>query len=284
MTIYESLAESGRKAAFRGMQWVGSRKNQKVDRNLAYGDHSRQTLDIYEANSNAANQNRQPFSVVFLHGGTWQFGSKDEYAFVGHALARRGVTVAVANYQLYPSVRFPTFVEDVALALAWLQKHAREYHFNADNIILMGHSAGAHIACLVAMDHQYLAKLHVSAGTIKGVVGLSGVYKFRPEASAFFTDLFQARAESGFTGVKPVEFLTKGGVPLYLLHGRKDQSVACRSAERMYKNAMLVGHPIQLKVYESYGHSGTLLDLMPLRQNHNTMMEDIFQFAKDCLR
>lgn len=288
MAIDESLVEAGRKAAFRGMQWVseiwagydrvGTTGGQKVVRDIAYGDHPRQTMDIY-----APTQNPQPFSMVFLHGGSWQFGSKDEYAFVGRVFARAGIAVAIVNYQLYPNVRFPTFVDDIALALAWLQKQGLSYHFNAENILLMGHSAGAHIACLVAMDSQYSARHGFSLNAIKGVVGLSGIYTFRPEASAFFCNVFQARSESGFLGVKPVEFLAQGGVPLYLLHGRKDQTVACRSAERMYKNAMLVGHPVKLKVYESYGHTATLLDLLSFRKNHPQMMSDIIGFAKECL-
>ncbi len=275
MRYREGAVEASRKLVFWGFRWIGFWDRGPVERDLAYGDHPRQTLDIYRPSLG-----QLPISVVFLHGGHWQTGEKSEYEFVGRAFARAGVACAVVNYRLYPDVRFPGFVEDVAQAIAWLGYHGTQYGFDADNMCLVGHSAGAHIACLVAMDPDYQQCFGFSPKSIRSLVGLSGAYKFRPERSSTFRDLFVVDADNDYRNCKPVSFVRPDGVPLLLIHGRNDATVACRSAERMYKEAVNAGHPCVLKVYEQYGHAGTLLDLLPIRQNHSVMMNDIIEFAQ----
>jgi acetyl esterase/lipase len=86
---------------------------------LAYGEDPRQRLDVY-APRNAANR---PV-VIFWYGGTWVKGSKENYRFVGAALAERGFVAVLPDYRLYPAVTFPAFCEDGAHALAWVEAHA----------------------------------------------------------------------------------------------------------------------------------------------------------------
>lgn len=275
MSLLLAAAETGRQVSFRWLGKVSASEQVYCLRDLAYGEHPRQSLDLYLP---YAWQSQT--GVIFLHGGTWQFGDKSEYAFAAQAFARQGMPVAVVNYRLYPEVRFPAFIDDVALAMAWLQSQGSSYGFPSDRWLLAGHSAGAHIASLVSLDSQYAQRANVDLAPVIGVVCLAGVYSMRPDKDPLFADLFSACADGGYQAMKPVQFLRNGGTPLLMVHGRKDTLVACRSAERMYKNALLAGHPATLQVQESYGHYQPLLDLLPWRQRHQRLMKDIQTFIR----
>ena len=80
-------------------------------RDLAYGDHPRQRLDLYAPKGEA--RTGLPV-IVFFYGGSWNSGRRQDYAWVGQALAAQWFLVAVADYRLVPEVRFPAFIEDGA--------------------------------------------------------------------------------------------------------------------------------------------------------------------------
>ena len=100
-----------------------------VERNLAYGPDARQKLDLYVPDRLAA-----PAPVLlFFYGGSWKSGSKSLYRAFGQAFASQGMIVAIADYRLYPLVRYPAFLEDGALAFAWLHRHA--LHWTSSDIL-----------------------------------------------------------------------------------------------------------------------------------------------------
>lgn len=275
MSLLVAAAEIGRRFSFRMLGSASAGDQVYCLRNLAYGDHERQRLDLYLPYAW-----QSPVGVVFLHGGTWQFGDKSEYGFAAHAFARLGMPVAVVNYRLYPEVRFPAFVDDAASALSWLHANGSSYGFPPKRWLLVGHSAGAHIASLVSLDPQYAQRAGVDLSSVIGVVCLAGVYSMRPDKDPLFADLFSACAADAYRAMKPLQFLQQGGTPLFMVHGRKDTLVACRSAERMYKNALLAGHPASLQVHDRYGHYQPLLDLLPWRRRHARLMQDIQTFIR----
>jgi hypothetical protein len=86
--------------------------------------------------------------MMFVHGGGFTVGIKDQYAFVGQVFAANGIATAVINYRLSPKTSYPGHVQDVARAFAWLRAHVAEYGGGAERIFVSGHSAGA---TLVAM-------------------------------------------------------------------------------------------------------------------------------------
>jgi acetyl esterase/lipase len=130
---------------------------------IRYGDLPRQSLDVYVP---AGAWNRP--TVVFWYGGMWTKGSKEQYRFVGAALANAGYVAILPDYRLYPSVRFPDFVDDGALALKWAREHAAELGGDPRSIFIMGHSAGAHLAALLALDERYLRNVGGDASWIRG--------------------------------------------------------------------------------------------------------------------
>jgi acetyl esterase/lipase len=147
-----------------------------------YRGTSRQTLDVFAPQGAA----RERFPVVvFVHGGTWMVGGKNFFGIyrnVGRNLARHGVVAVMINYRLSPWVRHPEHVKDVARAYAWTVRHIDRHGGDPRRIILGGHSAGGHLAALLATDERYLKdprlKLTVQQRkALRGVVALSGVYR-----------------------------------------------------------------------------------------------------------
>ncbi len=132
---------------------------------IAYGTGDRQRLDLYLP-KNAKNA---PI-VVFMYGGSWQRGDKGTYLFAAAALARRGMVVVVPDYTLYPEAGFPRFLEDAAAATAWTagwaRRSASSLGSSGGRLVLMGHSAGAHIAAMLAYDERWLAP----HGSIRAVI------------------------------------------------------------------------------------------------------------------
>jgi acetyl esterase/lipase len=141
-------------------------------------DLSRHQLDVYRPKG----QSKCPV-VFFVHGGAWTIASKDEvlgiygYGTVGRCLAERGLVVVMPNYRLSPKARHPAHIEDVSRAFAWTCKNVADYGGDPDRIYVAGHSAGGHLVALLATDPAYLKVVGRSDKDIRGVIGLSGVYR-----------------------------------------------------------------------------------------------------------
>ena len=115
--------------------------------------------------------------VIFsLHGGALWQGDKSEEVFVGQRLAAAGYLTVVASYRLSPQVSHPAHIQDVAAAFAWVKRHIRQHGGDADRIIVIGHSAGAYLAALLATDSRYLAAHKLSPSDIRGIVPVSGFF------------------------------------------------------------------------------------------------------------
>ncbi len=273
----ESFKTFLRKGMFNSMRVVGHRPG-RVIRNLHYGRDPAQKLDIY-----LPAQHHRGAHLVFFHGGSWQSGHKDEYAFLGSALAAFGISCAVVGYRLYPQVRYPVFVEDAAHAVAWLQREGSRYGYAAGPLYLMGHSAGAHIACLLALDERYREMARLDMDQVLGVIGLAGVYRFRPETDPVFADIFSAAAPE-FEAAKPINYVGESKVPLLLLHGTHDTLVELKTAQHMYEAASGAGQKVQLHVQHGYGHVRPLFDFLPFMPNHQKTMALLLSFMAGELR
>ena len=143
---------------------------------IAYGADPRQKLDVYVPSHPVANA---PV-VVFFYGGSWNSGSRSDYGFVGEALASRGIVAVLADYRLYPQVRYPLFLEDGAKAVAWTHEHIRQFSGNPQRLYLMGHSSGAYNAAMLALDASLLARHGMHPHDLRGWIGLAGPYDFLP--------------------------------------------------------------------------------------------------------
>lgn len=134
-------------------------------------DAAKHKLDLYLP------KDRSHFPVlVFLHGGSWRSGDRSLYAAFGNRFAKLGIGVAIPSYRLMPKNPHPAQIEDAAAAFAWVYKNAAKFGGDPERIYLAGHSAGGHLAALLALDDSYLAKHEVPIRAIRGVATLSGVY------------------------------------------------------------------------------------------------------------
>jgi len=147
----------------------------------AYGADARQRLDLVKP-AGVANA---PV-LLFVHGGGWSIGDKPHAAGSKAQWANaQGWAFASANYRLVPQATVEQQAADVASAIAWLRANATTQGLDPDRIVLMGHSAGAHLAALVGTDPEYLRAAGVPLEAIKGVVLLDGAgYDIAAQAGA----------------------------------------------------------------------------------------------------
>lgn len=140
-------------------------------KDVPYGgpDANLNVLDIYSP----ALADHAPV-LMFIHGGEWTKGDKREISCKPKFLNEHGVVMVCPNYRLSPKDRHPAQVDDVAAAIAWVHGHIDKFGGDGNKIVIMGHSAGCHLATLVALDPQPLAKVKLTPGVLCGVVAWSG--------------------------------------------------------------------------------------------------------------
>lgn len=230
-----------------------------VHTDLAYGPLERQRLDVYRPQ--AASAGSTPV-VVFFHGGRWSFGDKSQYRFAAQALVAQGFVAVLPDYRLYPQVRFPEFVEDGAAALAWTCQHARDLGGPHAPVFIMGHSAGAHIAAMLALDPRYGKA--AGACTPAGMIGLAGPYDFLPLEADDLKDIFGPPPRYALS--QPINYADQPAPPLLLLHGRGDHTVYLKNSRNLAARARSAGTVVETREYPYIGHGGILVALAsPLR-------------------
>lgn len=222
---------------------------------IVYGAHPRQTLDLYKP---VKTSSPVP-TLLFFYGGSWKGGHKEDYAFAGRALARAGFLVAVADYRVYPEIAFPAFVEDGAKAVRWLAEHADGYGGKTTDIHLMGHSAGAHIAAMIALDAAYLESVGLSQEVLGRWVGLAGPYAFYPSEIDYVSAIFRHLEDEN--AARPITFVDAGAPPALLLHGADDTTVIPQHSERLAAALNAAGVPSVARFYDGIGHARLVLSL-----------------------
>lgn len=232
---------------------------------IAYGDHARQKLDLHTPRDMRADA---PV-LIWFHGGAFHAGSKDRQRFVGEGFCSRGIAAVSANYRLLPEFGFPAFLEDAARAVAWTKGDGQALLPRGPRV-LIGHSAGAYIAMMLALDPRWLAAAGTEAPT--GAVGLAGSYDLRLRGPVLST-LFPI----GAGNAHPIAFADRPGPPLLLLHGRQDVVVPAYQSERMEARRRDAGQPVRMALYPDLGHMSLLGALRPRRGA--TVLDDIAGFV-----
>ncbi len=243
---------------------LAPRARTRLTTGLGYGPGPRHQLDIY---SPFPRPEGAPV-VVFFYGGGWEDGDRDFYKFVGTALAERGIVTVVPDYRLFPEVRFPSFLEDAADAVAWVQAEIDAFGGDPKRVLLMGHSAGAYIAAMLALDATWLSGTR-AAGLIplprlRGVIGLAGPYDFLPLHTEVLRAIFGPPETLWQT--QPIHFVSPAAPPMLLLHGALDRTVLPRNSSRLAAELRSVGCIAEEKVYPIIGHKLLVAALaFPLR-------------------
>jgi acetyl esterase/lipase len=239
---------------------------------LPYGDGPRRQLDIYRP----AAAGRYPV-VVFFYGGSWRNGRRQDYWFVAEPLARRGFVVVVPDYRLYPEVRFPDFLRDCAASVAWTQHHAEDLGGDGSGIRLMGHSAGAYNAAMVALDPALLAEAGGTHKNLACMAGLAGPYDFLPITDP---DVIPVFAGSPPAATQPITYVDGHAPPLLLLAGADDRTVNPQNSRSLAQRIESDGGHASLRIYPGLGHIGIVIAFASLFRGKAPVLEDTAQFLK----
>jgi acetyl esterase/lipase len=219
--------------------------------NLTYftgegADKYRHRLDLYLPKGK-----REVPVMMFVHGGGFTVGIKDQYAFVGQVFASYGIATAVISYRLSPKTTYPGHVQDVARAFAWLRAHVSEYGGRPDRIFISGHSAGATLVAMVGADPAYLHDIGESIDHVEGVIPISGSFTQTGRSAMFQAPLpverevvANASAINHVAGMHP---------PFLILYGDMDMPRTGEDAEQMAK--ALKGAGNSAEVHEIGGHA-----------------------------
>ena len=244
----------------------------EAERGIRFGDQPRQSLDVYRPVSPAG----EPKAVaVFFYGGGWRSGNKEGYRFVAESLTRHNLTVVIPDYRLHPEVTFPAFVEDGALAVRWVRDHLlREPD---EPLYLIGHSAGAYIAAMLALDPHYLQSLDMTPDRLAGVVGLAGPYDFLPIRSRRLAAIFAT--DEPLERTQPITFAREGAPPMLLLNGDADPIVRPENSRRLGQRLAQRGSRAQVVIYPQLGHIPIVLGLSSRFGGDGRVLADVLRFV-----
>jgi acetyl esterase/lipase len=241
---------------------------------IRYGPAPSNALDLYFP---AGRQPRHP--VLFVHGGSWRSGHRQEYRFVGRSLASRGHAVAVVGYRLFPETRFPGFVQDVAEALVFLHENHARLGWPEAPVFLCGHSAGAHIAALVGMEPAFLAPL-AARPPVAGMITLSAPFSFVPERDPSLFEVFGLRhSPQAWLPMCPLQCVGPDRPPLLAVHGDADRVVLYSGAERMVAQCREAGQRADLLTLRGQGHFQPLFAFHPRMPGHSELMDALAIFC-----
>lgn len=253
---------------------LAPRGGYRVARDLAYGEGG-QRLDLYLPDGAAPGV---PV-IVFFYGGRWQAGRKEAYLFAAQAFVSRGFVVAVPDIRLYPAVRYPTFLEDAAAAVAWMAREGARHGVPAGGpLVLAGHSSGAHVAAMLALDEGWLRA--AGAPRPAGLLGLAGPYDFLPIADSDLRDLFGADSDpDALPLTQPIAHAGPGDPPALLLTGAEDTTVRPGNSRRLGARLVAAGVPASVIEYPGIGHLGIIAALAaPLRGITAPVLRDAAAF------
>lgn len=241
----------------------------------AYGRGERQMLDIWAPMAASA-----PLPVViFFYGGSWEGGERADYGFVGRALAAQGFLVVIPDYRLSPKAHFPDFIEDSAAAVAWFQQHAAAYGGDPSRIALMGHSAGAYNAAMLALDPQWLRRAGGDADAVRGLASLAGPFDFLPMEKGGAAERAMGRYRP-LANTQPIQFARADAPPLWLASGADDDMVGARNSKALAAAVQQLGGQAELQIYPNMGHAAILMALSQPFRGTGHVLDDAADFLR----
>ena len=252
------------------------RKGYSVQENVAYGLRARHRLDLFRTQTP---REHRPL-IVFVHGGAWMHGDKKDYRFIGEAFAKEGFDVAVINYHLAPEHIFPASIDDLSLALNYLNVHQLKYQISTEKVVLMGHSAGA-FNVMSALYHPKPYEIQCRS-QITAIIGLAGPYHFDYKGDPICADAFDQNRP--YQEVMPYYFVESNRVKHYLLVAENDDVVGLSNAVDLDRRLKEKGNYSQLWTVPRIGHISMIGSVSSLFSRYFTTKQKIMQALEDALK
>jgi len=245
---------------------------------IQYGAEPWQKLDIYPAQAS----NDAPV-IIFVYGGSWRHGRKDQYRFAADAFIRKGYTVVIPDYIKYPdsNARFPSFARDVASAVAWVKNNITNHNGDRNNLFLAGHSAGAHTVAILTADQQYLTSVGLTESDIRGVAGIAGPYSFTPDwevTKAVFGP------ESRYPLMDVFNYIDGSEPSTILLHSESDTQVGRYNTDGLHERMIAKGVDVKKVIYKQPSHIDMVTMLHPWFTKADDVAQDIDTFFRERIR
>lgn len=252
------------------------RKGYFVQENVAYGLRARHRLDLFRTQTP---REHRPL-IVFVHGGAWMHGDKKDYRFIGEAFAKEGFDVAVINYHLAPEHIFPTSIDDLSLALNFLNVHQQKYQISTEKVVLMGHSAGA-FNVMSALYHPKPYEIQCRS-QITAIIGLAGPYHFDYKGDPICADAFDQNKP--YQEVMPYYFVESNTVKHYLLVAENDDIIGLSNAVDLDRRLKEKGNYSQLWTVPRMGHISMIGSVSSLFSRYFSTKQKIMQALEDALK
>lgn len=193
---------------------------------LPYGSGAAETLDIFPAAA------RDAPVLVYIHGGWWRSLDKSDGSFVAPAFTEAGAMVVVPNYGLCPAVRIEEIAMQMTRALAWVWRHASEHGGDASRIVVAGHSAGGHLAAMLACCRWPEVAADLPPNLLHGALSISGVFDLAPIRRTAFLQADLRLDAGAVRRLSPAAFPAPAG-PMHAVVGGNE------SDEFLRQNALI---------------------------------------------
>lgn len=259
--------------------WPGDRGARQLAADVRFAPGPRGMLDVYTRPDGSG---PKPV-LVFFYGGGWRGGRRQDYGFAGKAWAARGYVVVVPDYRLVPEVRFPSFVQDGAAAIRWTRDHIARFGGDPRRIVLAGHSAGAYIAVMLALDTHYLRDIGVDPHIVRAAAGLAGPYDFYPWDSPLSVGAMRQWPDPYAT--QPIHFARADAPPLWLGFGTADEQVKPRNSVNLAEREVVLGNSrTVLRPYPDASHNDLIMAVSKPFRGRLPVLDDTTTFFARALK
>ncbi|HOV26681.1 MAG TPA: alpha/beta hydrolase [Pseudobacteroides sp.] len=228
---------------------------------IPYGEDPMQKLDIHHLKSD--DDKLRPV-IFFIHGGGWTSEDKSNTRFFAQEWIKNGYTVVSTNYRLAPNVNHPSQIEDCSMAFKWTLDNIKDYGGDPDNIAVIGHSAGAHLAALLVISEKWHKKYNIDIKKVKCWIPVSGVFDFNlpenyiPEILNLSINAMLGNSDKN--DCSPILHVTGNEPPCLILHGGDDWLVPRSNSINLHTELVKKGcKNAELNIVPGYWHVNMML-------------------------
>lgn len=259
-------------------KFLSSSDVELVEGPVSFGEHGAQRLYVHAGSGASQGGTLKPV-IIWIHGGGWAHGDPKDYNFIGRSLAPNGFVVVNVGYRLGEYGKYPAMLEDGAAAVRWVHNNIAKHGGDPERIYLMGHSAGAYNAVMLALDEQWLGREGLDASAINGVVGLAGPYDFLPLDGEGVERAFGDAPKLEAT--QPVNFARADAPPMLLVTGDQDTVVRPRNSTALAKALSEAGRPTEALMLDGVDHIAIMTALARPFDRDTRIKDAVLAFLQD---